>query len=63
VAVVAAVTGELGEIARLLRSGEAAVRGVAMLERLLTDGASALYGEDVRTLREELHRIRFILGG
>jgi hypothetical protein len=32
-----------------------------MTQRLLFDGTSPLYGEDVRLLREELHRIRFLL--
>jgi hypothetical protein len=61
--VVAGVGGELADISRLLRGGGTGARGIAMLEALLTDGGSPLYGADVGALREELHRIRFILGG
>jgi hypothetical protein len=61
--VVAGATAELADISRVLRADGAGARGIAMLETLLTDGGSALYGADAGALREELHRIRFILGG
>jgi hypothetical protein len=60
--VVAGASAELADISRLLRGAGARARGIAMLETLLTDGRSPLYGADVGALREELHRIRFILG-
>lgn len=60
--VVAAVDRELAEVAVRLRGERAGVRGVAMLERLVTDGTSPLYGDRTRPLREELHRISFLLG-
>jgi hypothetical protein len=34
---------------------------VALTERLLMDGRSALYGRDVTALREEVNRVRFLL--
>ena len=50
-------------IAHLLRGATVPrVRGVALCESLLTDGAgSPLYGNDVEALRRELGRIRFSL--
>jgi hypothetical protein len=33
-----------------------------LVERLLTDGESPLYGEDAAALRAELGRARFLLG-
>jgi hypothetical protein len=44
-----------------LRSEDPGLRGIAKAERLLGDGCSALYGHDAEALREELHRIRFLL--
>jgi hypothetical protein len=60
--VIAAVDPELEALARRLRPESANVRGIAMAERLLTDGCSPLYGTSVGELREELHRIMFSLG-
>ena len=57
------VAAELREIARLLRSGNAALRGVAHVESLLTSGESPLYGVQVELLRDELGRARFLLAG
>ena len=55
-------TPEARAVIRQLRSGQVAVRGVAMTARLLTDGLrSPLYSGDRRRLREELARIRFAL--
>jgi hypothetical protein len=61
--VVAAVDSDLAELAARLRRESVGVRGVAMLERLLTQGTSPLYGNDVRGLREELRRTRFFISG
>jgi hypothetical protein len=58
---IAAVAFDLTDTARLLGDDHAGLRGVAMTRRLLFDGTSPLYGEDVRLLQEELHHIRFHL--
>jgi hypothetical protein len=55
---VRAVATELGEIAALLRADSGGAGGVALVERLLTDGASPLYGEALDVLQEELQRIQ-----
>jgi len=60
VPVLRAAEPELRELARLLRSGDAGVRGVAMLEQLLSCGATP-YGNDQRALIEQLGRIRYHL--
>jgi hypothetical protein len=62
VRVIAAAAPDLATIAELLRSEDAGLRGVAATQRLLVDGTSSLYGHDENRLREELHRIRFLLG-
>jgi hypothetical protein len=49
-----------GVVARL-RAGGAELRGVALLDRLVTSGASPLYGERVGPLREELARGSYLL--
>src|SRR5215211_4132788 len=59
--VVRAVASDMADIAALLRSEDSELRGIAQVERLLGDGGSALYGHDADALREELHRIRFLL--
>jgi hypothetical protein len=59
--VAAAVLAELAAVTACLRSGPG-LRGVALVERLLTDGESPLYGEDATALRAELRRARFLLG-
>jgi hypothetical protein len=59
--VVAAVDPQLAVVARVLRTEGAGVRGIAMVQRLLTDGASPLYGESPGALCEELRRIMFRL--
>lgn len=58
---IAAVASDLTDIATRLGDDHAGPRGVAMTRRLLFDGTSPLYGEDVCLLQEELHRIRFHL--
>jgi hypothetical protein len=59
--VVAAVDADLAVVIRLLRSEQASVRGVALAERLVTDGVSPLYGNQISALREELSRVRAAL--
>ena len=59
--VAAAVLAELGAVGALLRSPSPGIRGVALAERLLTDGASPLYGQDVEALRGQLVRASFLL--
>jgi hypothetical protein len=60
VRVVRAVSSELATIAATLRAGDVGVRGVAMTERLLRDGGSWLYRDDVNALRDHLHRIQYL---
>jgi len=63
VRVVRALAPQLRETARLLRSDRARVRGVALVEWLVTCGAaSPLYGSQVEPLRQELARARYLLG-
>jgi hypothetical protein len=52
------VAPELLEIAELLRVVASSARAVALSERLLTSGASPLYGVEIDDLRSELSRIR-----
>jgi hypothetical protein len=53
---------EVRAVIARLRADHAHVQGIALAERFLLDGArSALYGGDVRRLREELSRIRYLL--
>jgi hypothetical protein len=59
--VAARVAADLSRVAALLLDASPGVRGVALAERLLTDGGSPLYGTDVVALREELGRVRFLL--
>lgn len=60
--VILAVGSDLSTLAQRLRAGPADLRGIALLERSLTDGCSPLYGHDPELLRQHLHRIRFLLG-
>jgi hypothetical protein len=60
--VLAAVEPQLRDLARLLRTDAAGVRGIALLDRLVTSGTSPLYGTRVAPLRDELGRIRYFLG-
>jgi hypothetical protein len=59
--VIAAVAPDLAEIARLLRSDDPGLRGVARTQRLLSDGTSALYGQEIDALHQEVRGIRFLL--
>jgi hypothetical protein len=61
--VVARVRPELARVAALLRDDTPPVRGVAAASRLACDGTSSLYGRDVEVLRQDLHRIVFLLRG
>jgi len=45
--VLAAVEPHLRDVAERLRAGDVEVRGVALLEHLVTDGASPLYGAEI----------------
>lgn len=60
VRVIRATAPELAEVAALLRS-DPTVRGVALVERLLTGPNTPLYGNDVEPLRQELRRARYLL--
>ena len=51
---------ELRHVADLLRAGPA-VRGVALVEWLLTSAATPLYGSEVEPLRQELWRAVYLL--
>ncbi|MGN6168869.1 MAG: hypothetical protein ACTHQQ_11980 [Solirubrobacteraceae bacterium] len=60
--VITTVTEELLTIASCLQTASASARGVAGVERLLTYASSPLYGLQVEPLREELLRLRNLLG-
>jgi hypothetical protein len=59
--VVRPVAPQLREIADLLRADAPPLRGVALVERLITDGLSPLYGANVDALDQELRRARYLL--
>jgi hypothetical protein len=61
VGTVASVAEDLREIVKLLHTGVPHARGVALAERLLTEGVSPLYGYDAIALRDELRRVRYLL--
>jgi hypothetical protein len=61
VRVVRSVELELRAIAGQLLAAAPAAQGVALMERLLHDGASPLYGSEVEPLRRELGRARYLL--
>lgn len=61
VRVLATVAPQLREVAGLLESDAPAVRGVAMVDWLISDGQSPLYGRSVAALRDELWRARYLL--
>ena len=61
VAVVALVAEDLRAISRLLRAERASVRGVALTERLVSDGTSALYRDQADALRGELRRVHDLM--
>lgn len=53
---------EVAEVTAALRAEHVRVQGVALTARLLADGWSTLYVGDAERLREELRRIRDLLG-
>jgi hypothetical protein len=59
--VLAAVEPQLRDVAARLRDGGVDLRGVALLDRLVTSGSSPLYGEETGPLRNELARGRCLL--
>jgi hypothetical protein len=61
VRVIAGVAGDLRAVIGLLETERVRARGVALIERLMSDGGSPLYGRDASLLREELHRVRHAL--
>jgi hypothetical protein len=63
VRVIAAVAPGIRQIAALLVSDRAALPGIAMTERVLSDGTSSLYGRDPDVLNRDLRRISFLLEG
>ena len=54
--------GELRDVIGLLRGEALSARGVARAERLVERAVSPLYGQDAGALREELCRVRDLLG-
>jgi hypothetical protein len=61
VRVIRAVAPELSQIASLLRGGQSSIRGVALVDWLLTSAATPLYGPSAEPLRRELGRARYLL--
>jgi hypothetical protein len=59
--IVAVMGADLAAVAVSLREDNACARGVAMAERLLVDGGSCLYRDDMDTLRVEIRRVRYHL--
>jgi hypothetical protein len=55
------VAPQLYELARLLRGETCSLRGVALIEQLLSAPASVLYGSDPELLRRELGRASHLL--
>ena len=58
--VIRAVAPDLRDVAWLLR-GAPAVRGVALVEWLLTSPATPLYGSEIESLRAEVRRARYLM--
>ena len=56
--VIAAVGADLRAVIELLQTRNPPARGVALIDRLITDGQSAFYGHEPLPLREELRHIR-----
>jgi hypothetical protein len=59
--VVASVAADLRAVIASLETQHAHARGVALTEQLIIDGGSPLYGHNEKRLREELHRVRYLL--
>jgi hypothetical protein len=62
-ALIAEAQDEMRAIARLLLSESVRIRGVALVERVVTQGTSPLYGCDAAALRSEFARARVLLTG
>jgi hypothetical protein len=60
-AVIRAVAHDLGAVIRLLGCDQAPVCGVVLVEHLLTDAFSPLYGNEADPMRQDLHRIGHLL--
>ena len=63
--VATAVASELNEIAELLQTDHASLRGIALMERLLTDATSPLFGKDAEpatTAPRPVSAARLIMG-
>jgi hypothetical protein len=52
---------DIRRLAALLRGETSSARAVALVEQLLTNGLSPLYGREAEVLREELHRLQYLL--
>jgi hypothetical protein len=59
----AKVRPELALIAALLRDDAPSARGVAAAQRLICAGTSSLFGDDDEILRQDLHRVAYLLRG
>lgn len=59
--VVASVAVDLRAVIARIQTEHAHARGVALTEQLILDGGSPLYGHNEKRLREELHRVRYLL--
>jgi hypothetical protein len=60
---IAEAQADMRATAGALRHEDPAIRGVALVERLLSRGESPLYGRDAAALRSELARARALLAG
>ena len=60
--VIAGVATDLRAVIGLLQAGSPPARGVALIDRLITDGHSPFYGHEVKPLRQELNQIGQALG-
>jgi hypothetical protein len=56
-----AVAAQLRTVAALLRAEPASAPGVALAERLLTDGLGVMFGGDADAARAELRRVVYLL--
>lgn len=61
VRVIRSVAPELRQITALLRDDRPPLQGVALVESLLSDPSTPLYGSEVEPLRLELRRARYLL--
>jgi hypothetical protein len=59
--VIARTAPELRAVSARLQTEHAHARGVALTDKLISDGDSALYGDNEQRLRAELHQLRSVL--